>query len=95
MLSDDGVAAFQMLAQKARIDPKRIGFWGLSQGRWLALPLRLDSRLADGRRNSNYLEKSLNCRAIPTNHPPTSAKNPQSKCIRHTRTAPEVTPGGN
>jgi alpha-beta hydrolase superfamily lysophospholipase len=37
MLSDDGVAAFQMLAQYARIVPKRIGFWGLCQGGWLTL----------------------------------------------------------
>ena len=37
VLSNDGVAAFQMLAQDARIDPKRIGFWGLSQGGWLTL----------------------------------------------------------
>lgn len=37
VLSDDGVAAFQMLAKDARIDSKRIGFWGLSQGGWLAL----------------------------------------------------------
>ncbi len=36
-LSDDGVAAFRMLAKDARIDPKRIGFWGLSQGGWLTL----------------------------------------------------------
>lgn len=36
-LSNDGVAAFQMLAEDARIDPKRIGFWGLSQGGWLTL----------------------------------------------------------
>ena len=37
VLSDDGVAAFQMLAKDARIDPRRIGFWGLSQGGWLTL----------------------------------------------------------
>lgn len=36
-LANDGVAAFQMLAKDARIDPKRIGFWGLSQGGWLTL----------------------------------------------------------
>lgn len=37
VLSDDGIAAFQMLVKHPRIDPKRIGFWGLSQGGWLTL----------------------------------------------------------
>ena len=37
MLADDGLAAQRMLAQDARIDPRRIGFWGLSQGGWLSL----------------------------------------------------------
>lgn len=37
LLADDGVAAAQMLARDPRIDPKRIGFWGLSQGGWLSL----------------------------------------------------------
>lgn len=37
VLSSDGVAAFQMLSKDPRIDPKRIGFWGLSQGGWLTL----------------------------------------------------------
>jgi dipeptidyl aminopeptidase/acylaminoacyl peptidase len=36
-LADDGIAAQRMLAQDPRLDPKRIGFWGLSQGGWLAL----------------------------------------------------------
>jgi dipeptidyl aminopeptidase/acylaminoacyl peptidase len=36
-LADDGIAAQKMLARDPRIDPKRIGFWGLSQGGWLAL----------------------------------------------------------
>jgi len=36
-LADDGIAAQQMLAQDTRIDPKRLGFWGLSQGGWLSL----------------------------------------------------------
>jgi pimeloyl-ACP methyl ester carboxylesterase len=36
-LADDGISAQQMLAQDARIDPRRIGFWGLSQGGWLSL----------------------------------------------------------
>lgn len=37
MLADDGIAAQQLFAKDARIDPKRIGFWGLSQGGWLSL----------------------------------------------------------
>jgi len=37
MLADDGISAQRMLAQDPRIDPRRIGFWGLSQGGWLAL----------------------------------------------------------
>jgi uncharacterized protein len=36
-LADDGIAAQRMLAQDPRLDPKRIGFWGLSQGGWLSL----------------------------------------------------------
>jgi uncharacterized protein len=36
-LADDGIGAQRMLAQDARIDPRRIGFWGLSQGGWLSL----------------------------------------------------------
>lgn len=36
-LADDGIAAQAMLARDRRIDPKRIGFWGLSQGGWLSL----------------------------------------------------------
>jgi uncharacterized protein len=36
-LADDGIAALRMLARDPRIDPKRIGFWGLSQGGWIAL----------------------------------------------------------
>ncbi|HEY5760521.1 MAG TPA: alpha/beta fold hydrolase [Steroidobacter sp.] len=37
MLADDGIAAQRMFAKDVRIDPKRIGFWGLSQGGWLSL----------------------------------------------------------
>src|SRR3546814_13675875 len=37
MLADDAIAAVQMLKADARIDPKRIGIWGLSQGGWLSL----------------------------------------------------------
>jgi uncharacterized protein len=37
MLADDGIAAQRMLAQDHRIDARRIGFWGLSQGGWLSL----------------------------------------------------------
>jgi pimeloyl-ACP methyl ester carboxylesterase len=36
-LADDGIAAFRMLERDSRIDAKKIGFWGLSQGGWLAL----------------------------------------------------------
>jgi uncharacterized protein len=36
-LADDGIAALRMLARDPRIDSRRIGFWGLSQGGWLAL----------------------------------------------------------
>jgi uncharacterized protein len=36
-LADDGIAALRILARDPRIDSKRIGFWGLSQGGWLAL----------------------------------------------------------
>jgi uncharacterized protein len=37
MLADDGIAAQRMLAADARIEPRKIGFWGLSQGGWLSL----------------------------------------------------------
>lgn len=37
MLADDGIAAQRMLATDARIDSRKIGFWGLSQGGWLSL----------------------------------------------------------
>lgn len=37
VLAEDGIAAAQMLARDPRIDAKRIGFWGLSQGGWLSL----------------------------------------------------------
>lgn len=37
MLADDAIAAVQMLKADPRIDPKRIGIWGLSQGGWLSL----------------------------------------------------------
>ena len=38
MLADDAIAAQKMLAAQAPlIDPRRIGFWGLSQGGWLAV----------------------------------------------------------
>jgi len=36
LLADDAVAAIQALKKDPRIDPKRIGVWGLSQGGWLA-----------------------------------------------------------
>jgi len=37
LLADDAVAAVKMLEADARIDPKRVGIWGLSQGGWLSL----------------------------------------------------------
>lgn len=37
ILADDAVAAIKMLQADARIDPKRVGIWGLSQGGWLSL----------------------------------------------------------
>ena len=37
MLADDGISALRMLQRDHRIDPRRIGFWGLSQGGWLSL----------------------------------------------------------
>jgi dipeptidyl aminopeptidase/acylaminoacyl peptidase len=36
-LADDAIAGQQALARLPRIDPARIGFWGLSQGGWLAV----------------------------------------------------------
>jgi uncharacterized protein len=36
-LADDAVAAVRMLKADPRIDPKRVGVWGLSQGGWLSL----------------------------------------------------------
>jgi dipeptidyl aminopeptidase/acylaminoacyl peptidase len=37
MLADDAVAAVKMLKADPRIDPQRVGIWGLSQGGWLSL----------------------------------------------------------
>lgn len=37
ILADDAIAAVKMLKADRRIDPKRIGIWGLSQGGWLSL----------------------------------------------------------
>jgi pimeloyl-ACP methyl ester carboxylesterase len=36
-LADDAIAGQRALAKIPRIDPNRIGFWGLSQGGWLAV----------------------------------------------------------
>jgi pimeloyl-ACP methyl ester carboxylesterase len=36
-LADDAIAGQHALTQFSRIDPKKIGFWGLSQGGWLAV----------------------------------------------------------
>jgi alpha-beta hydrolase superfamily lysophospholipase len=37
LLAADGIEAAKMLARDPRIDSRRIGFWGLSQGGWLSL----------------------------------------------------------
>lgn len=37
LLADDAIAAQAMLARDPRIDARKIGFWGLSQGGWLSL----------------------------------------------------------
>jgi uncharacterized protein len=37
LLADDAIAGQHALARHPRIDPARIGFWGLSQGGWLAV----------------------------------------------------------
>lgn len=36
LLADDAIAAVRSLKQDPRIDPRRIGIWGLSQGGWIA-----------------------------------------------------------
>lgn len=36
-LADDGIAAVEVLRKDKRIDPERIGLWGLSQGGWLSV----------------------------------------------------------
>jgi uncharacterized protein len=36
-LADDAIAGQNALAKLPRIDPKKVGFWGLSQGGWLAV----------------------------------------------------------
>ncbi len=36
-LASDGIAALHTLQHTPRIDPKRVGFWGLSQGGWLSI----------------------------------------------------------
>src|SRR5580692_711435 len=37
MLADDAIAGQHALAKHSRIDAKKIGFWGLSQGGWLTV----------------------------------------------------------
>ncbi|MBY9061898.1 lysophospholipase [Sphingomonas yunnanensis] len=47
LLADDAVAAFARLSGERDIDPRRIGFWGLSQGGWLTiLAARKEQRAA-------------------------------------------------
>jgi alpha/beta superfamily hydrolase len=36
-LADDAIAAQRMLEKLPAVDPRRIGFWGLSQGGWIAV----------------------------------------------------------
>ncbi len=36
-LADDGIAGARAIARLSAIDPRRIGYWGLSQGGWLAV----------------------------------------------------------
>jgi uncharacterized protein len=36
-LADDGIAGARVIARLTSIDPNRIGYWGLSQGGWLAV----------------------------------------------------------
>ncbi len=36
-LADDAIAGKREIAKNSRIDPRKIGFWGLSQGGWLAV----------------------------------------------------------
>jgi dienelactone hydrolase len=46
-LADDGIAARHMLEHEAGVDHRRIGYWGLSQGGWLAaLAAERDPRCA-------------------------------------------------
>jgi pimeloyl-ACP methyl ester carboxylesterase len=35
-LASDAVAGFDVLAERAEIDPRRVGVWGFSQGGWIA-----------------------------------------------------------
>lgn len=37
LLADDAIAAVRLLKTDSRIDPRRVGVWGLSQGGWLSL----------------------------------------------------------
>lgn len=37
VLADDGIAGLHAIARNPRIDPHRVGFWGMSQGGWLSL----------------------------------------------------------
>ena len=37
VLADDAIAGAKAIGRNPRIDPNRVGFWGLSQGGWLAV----------------------------------------------------------
>jgi uncharacterized protein len=57
-LADDGIAGQHAIAKIPRIDPARIGFWGLSQGGWLAV-------LAAGRSPNAAFAISVSAPLVP------------------------------
>lgn len=57
-LADDAIAGQQALASIPRIDPRKIGFWGLSQGGWLAV-------LAAGRSPGAAFAVSVSAPLVP------------------------------
>ncbi|MGB7845957.1 MAG: alpha/beta fold hydrolase [Candidatus Acidiferrum sp.] len=59
-LADDAIAGQRALAKVPRIDPTRIGFWGLSQGGWLAV-------LAAGRNTSSAFAVAVSAPLVTAN----------------------------
>ena len=59
-LADDAIAGQRALARIPRIDPRRIGFWGLSQGGWLAV-------LAAGRNTDSAFVVSVSAPLVTAN----------------------------